>query len=78
VDDLGGLIGDSGDHAGMRVAEGVDAQAGHQVQVAIAGRVKEVNTFPAVHDNGVTGINGQEAVGVTLKNLLGGGILPKI
>ncbi len=59
MDEGRGLIGHGGDHTRVGVAERVDAEAGHEVQVAIAGCVPEVDAVAALHDDGVAGVDGE-------------------
>jgi hypothetical protein len=62
----------------MGVAQGVDAETGHKVQIAVAGGVKEMNSKAVVHHNGIACVDGKEVIGVAMENLGGVGILPKM
>ncbi len=78
MDELAGLVGHGCDHARVGVAEGVDAQTCHEVEIAVAGGVVEIDSGAMVHDNGVAGVDGKKCFRVAGKNTEGVGILPKI
>jgi hypothetical protein len=62
----------------MGVAEGVDAEAAHQVEIAVAGGVVEVHPLAVVHDDGVAGVDGDQSFRVAVENMVGIGVLPEI
>ena len=78
VDEFGGLIGHGRDHARVSVTEGVDTEACHEIEVAIAGGVVQINSVAMVHDDGITGVDGEKGFRLAGKNTVGVGILPKI
>ena len=73
MDEAGGLVCHGGEHARVGVADGVDAEAGHHVEVTATVEVQEVDAFAAIHDYGIAGVDGKHAVGVAFKNLFRAG-----
>jgi hypothetical protein len=53
----------------MGVAEGIDAETGHEIEVAVAGGVEEVNTLAAVHHDRVSSIDGKKGLRVAFQNM---------
>ena len=78
VDQPGRLIGHCGDQARMGVTERVDAQACHEVEIAIARGVVQIDSVAVIHDDGISGVDGEEGVGFAGKNTVGVGVLPEI
>lgn len=72
VEEPSGLTGECGEHPGMGVTEGVDAQAGHHIEVAIAVEIEEEGAFAPFHDDGVAGVDGEHAAGVAPEDCVGG------
>ena len=77
-----GLVCERRQHSGVGVAQRVDSEAAHQVEVLVAVHVEEQAAFAAFHDDGVTCINWNEMLGVTGQDLAGGlvcgGPIPKM
>ncbi len=58
----GGLIGNGADDAGVGVAEGIDADAGDEVEIAAAGGIGDVAAFAAVDGEGGPFVQGEQHV----------------
>lgn len=58
----GGLIGNGADDAGVGVAEGIDADAGDEVEIAAAGGIGDVAAFAAVDGEGGPFVEGKQHV----------------
>jgi hypothetical protein len=77
MNELGCLLGHRRNHSRMSMAERVNAQASHQVQVTVPGSVVKIDTFAAVHYNGVACVDWEQVIGVAIENALSVGILPE-
>ena len=73
VDRPRGLLADDLHDAGVGVAESVDSQAGHEIQVAIAFAVVQEDALAAVEGDGIAVVGGQQETALALDNFVGVG-----
>jgi hypothetical protein len=78
MNDLGRLVGHGSHHTRVRMAQRIHAEAGHQVKIAVAGGIIEIDPLAMVHDDGKTSVNGKQRIRIAVENTLGVGILPEV
>jgi hypothetical protein len=71
MDHLPCLVYHCRNHAWMRVSERVHAESAHQIEVAVSIDIDEGAAFATIHDDGITGVNGNQVLFVPIQDLLG-------
>ena len=70
MDERAALAGDGRFNDGMAVAEGIDADAAEQIEVAIAVLVDDVHALTPHKEDGVAVVGGDEQPGFSGANLI--------